>query len=631
MTAALASWLATGVSAIGPVGTLTVTNMNVSPDGFNRSIIAVNRQHPSPLITARKGDNFQLTVVNQLTDVTILRQTSVHTDIKKHWHGIFQQTTAWADGPDGVSQCPVAQFDKPFTYKFNAGREAGSFWYHSHFHTQYCDGLRGPLVIYDDKDPHKDRYDIDDETTVITLADWYHLPASTIGKGPAVTNATLINGKGRNPGGPQTELAIVNVRPNKRYRFRLIIKHSGLAYPMYYTINATCIRKHQPFVWKPNKHVGRWRSSSTSFGKTKLVQTMLGYLMGQHGTANRLISLSCDPNYVFSIDGHDLTVIEADGQSTQPLQVQNLTIFAGQRYSFVLKADQPPGNYWIRAVPNTGVSGLLNTSGSEGGGLNSAILRYIHRDVQPVDPTTSPTPNPTILQEENLRSLQNNLPPPVINPGDLDVVTLDPRFNLNPGSDFNFSINGITWESNVENPILLQLLNHVPPDQLVNQGFIRRIKRNDIIEIRLPAVPNSGGPHPFHLHGHAFWVIKSAGTNKTNFVNPVRRDVVNTGIGNDPNDSVILRFRADNPGPWFFHCHIEFHLLAGLAMVFIEDSDNIPKVVKPPGASRASVTLTGTYTAGRSPPECSEGGSADCHQSALPHAWTIQVQKAMET
>lgn len=50
----------------------------------------------------------------------------------------------------------------------------GTFWYHSHLSTQYCDGLRGPFVVYDPNDPHASLYDVDDESTVITLADWYH-------------------------------------------------------------------------------------------------------------------------------------------------------------------------------------------------------------------------------------------------------------------------------------------------------------------------------------------------------------------------------------------------------------------------------------------------------------------------
>ena len=43
----------------------------------------------------------------------------------------------------------------------------------------------------------------------------------------------------------------------------------------------------------------------------------------------RLISISCDPNYEFSIDRHVLTIIEADGQNTKPLTVHTVRIFAG--------------------------------------------------------------------------------------------------------------------------------------------------------------------------------------------------------------------------------------------------------------------------------------------------------------
>lgn len=50
----------------------------------------------------------------------------------------------------------------------------------------------------------------------------------------------------------------------------------------------------------------------------------------------RLVSMSCDPNYIFSIDKHDMTVIEADGVNTKPLTVDSIQIFAGQRYSFVV-------------------------------------------------------------------------------------------------------------------------------------------------------------------------------------------------------------------------------------------------------------------------------------------------------
>jgi iron transport multicopper oxidase len=59
------------------------------------------------------------------------------------------------------------------------------------------------------------------EQTIITLADWYHVPAPEAGLVPK-SNATLINGLGRYPNGPESPLAVINVSPGKRYRFRLL-------------------------------------------------------------------------------------------------------------------------------------------------------------------------------------------------------------------------------------------------------------------------------------------------------------------------------------------------------------------------------------------------------------------------
>lgn len=46
--------------------------------------------------------------------------------------------------------------------------------------------------------------------------------------------------------------------------------------------------------------------------------------------------MSCDPNFNFTIDGHEMTVIEADGVNTEPLRVEAIQIFAAQRYSFIV-------------------------------------------------------------------------------------------------------------------------------------------------------------------------------------------------------------------------------------------------------------------------------------------------------
>ena len=60
-----------------------------------------------------------------------------------------------------------------------------------------------------------------------------------------------------------------------------------------------------------------------------------------------------------------------------------------------------------------------------------------------------------------------------------------------------------------------------------------------------------------HLHGHAFSVVRGAGSSSYNFVDPLVRDVVSIG---NAGDNVTIRFFTDNPGPWFLHCHIDWHL-----------------------------------------------------------------------
>lgn len=85
------------------------------------------------------------------------------------------------------------------------------------------------------------------------------------------------------------------------------------------------------------------------------------------------------------------------------------------------------------------------------------------------------------------------------------------------------------------------------------------------------------GLHPFHLHGHVFQVVargdgvfnESVNIINETQLNPVRRDTVHIPA----NSFAVIRFRADNPAVWFFHCHIEWHLESGLAVQIIESPE----------------------------------------------------------
>jgi iron transport multicopper oxidase len=104
----------------------------------------------------------------------------------------------------------------------------------------------------------------------------------------------------------------------------------------------------------------------------------------------------------------------------------------GQRYSFVLTANKPVRNYWIRTVANGGTAGFDN-------GINSAILRYVGAPVQ--DPST-PLPTSVIpLVETNLHPAVGAPPVPGLPvPGGADV-TMNIVITLN-FTTIKFSING---------------------------------------------------------------------------------------------------------------------------------------------------------------------------------------------
>ncbi|KAI3603918.1 laccase [Moniliophthora roreri] len=100
-----------------------------------------------------------------------------------------------------------------------------------------------------------------------------------------------------------------------------------------------------------------------------------------------------------------------------------------------------------------------------------------------------------------------------------------------------------------------------------------------------------GLEHPIHLHGHNFDVVRVAGSTEYNYENPIRRDVVNAG---STSDNVTIRFTTDNPGPWILHCHIDWHLEAGFAIVFAEATDEWVDTIDP---SDAWEDLCPTYDA----------------------------------
>ena len=170
-----------------------------------------------------------------------------------------------------------------------------------------------------------------------------------------------------------------------------------------------------------------------------------------------------------------------EGTYVEPLVVDSIQIYAGQRYSFILVADQPVDNYWVFAIPDAGTVSFA-------GGLNSAILRYVGAEV--ADPTAVKTlTNP--LVETNLHPLQNPAAPGIPTPGTADVnLNLDVEFSA---TALNFTVNNASF-SPPSVPVLLQIISGASTAQeLLPAGSVYVLPPNKIIEISMPG-GSSGSP-----------------------------------------------------------------------------------------------------------------------------------------
>ncbi|KAL2020766.1 hypothetical protein VTK56DRAFT_7964 [Thermocarpiscus australiensis] len=186
-----------------------ITWVTANPDGMaDKPTIGINGQWPLPIIEVNVGDQLVVNVLNSLGN----QSTSLH------FHGLLMNGSTHMDGPVQVSQCPIPPGSR-FTYNFTVD-QPGTYWYHSHIHGQYPDGLRGPFIVHDPDSPFRDMYD---EELVMSVSDWYHDPmhgllkrfmskANPTGAEP-VPNSALLN---------ETQNLTVPVQPGKTYLFRMV-------------------------------------------------------------------------------------------------------------------------------------------------------------------------------------------------------------------------------------------------------------------------------------------------------------------------------------------------------------------------------------------------------------------------
>lgn len=520
------------------------TLVEESPDGVKRNLTVVNGQYPGPLLEANAGDTLFIHVENQMEDepVTI------------HCHGLFfNNRNSFQDGAAYINQCPIPP-QANYTYEIELdAKQYGTYWYHSHFGGQYADGLFGPLVIHsaEEYNAMNSSYDKD---IVVLVNDYYHDVASNY------LPEYL---------GPDNE----NTEPDP---------DNGL------------IQGQNKFDYVASTYLVPNGGDSSDVSYTQANVSV--FTLDPNSTYRlRLINVGFFLSFDFEIDSHDLEIVEADGTLVDPITVDSLAVSLAQRYSFILKPrddSQDLGNYWMQARFNQFCAKVENANFNPD---VRAIVSYSNdEDLSNLQVPDSEWQygggdvecnefDQTLLHTANVTSV-----PRVANGSTLPDVRfdVDVSFLIKENQLSRGYLNDHTFQNPSNGSTMYQLafaandntIKDLDVKDLLtdndNQYMLNINEKGTIVDIVINNYDD--GNHPFHLHGHKFWVLAIGNTgffsdkhytddsDVMNFENPVLRDTVNIpGFGWG-----VLRFVADSPGVWPFHCHIGWHMESGLMMQF---------------------------------------------------------------
>ena len=283
----------------------------------------------------------------------------------------------------------------------------------------------------------------------------------------------------------------------------------------------------------------------------------------------------------FWIEGHDMRIIEADGVDMEAFPVDKIPIAVAQRYSVLVRARNDTSLNWPIHI-----------------NLDPIMYSKLPKDLQ-LNITS------TIVYKEGnpMGSDRPTIEYEYFDDLALEPFIAEPQFSADVSYvrtfDWNTYDNGISYAffngSTFINPLTPSLFTAISmPTNESNLPIVYGPNGNALVVEHMKSfeiVILNPGPtsHPFHLHGHQFQVVhKSQNVNSDDpLINPVKREGQANPLRRDTvlvpaTGSVSLRLIADNPGAWILHCHIDFHLSVGLAMVLIEAPEKIQENIKIP-------------------------------------------------
>ncbi|PON37112.1 Laccase, partial [Parasponia andersonii] len=482
-------------------------------------------------------------------------------------HGIFQLLSGWADGAEYVTQCPI-QLGNSYTYRFNITGQEGTLWWHAHSSWLRAT-VHGALIIYprsNSSKPHPYPFPTPYKEVPILLGEWWNdnvidvvKEANDVGTTPHMSNAFTINGKvGDLYECSEHDMYILKVVPGKTYLLRII--NVGVNLELFFKIANHTLTVVAIDASYTNRYVtdiiviAPGQSIDVLFTSNQSVDS---YYMAAHA----YISVPREP--VFKRTTTRGIIVYEGSTSMTPVTVdipENDNHVAHKFFTSLTSLVDGP--HWV-PVPLHVDEHMFITIG-----LNSQLCE---------------SGNGTCKGPLGLRDSASMNRQSFVLPQTLSMLQA-----------FFYGVSGIYTTDFPDYPVVK--FNYTDLSLSSNQSLliatkgtkVKKLKYNDVVQIVFQnTVLIENENHPIHLHGFNFHVLAQdfgiynphRDQKKFNLVNPQIRNT----IGVPTAGWAVIRFQANNPGLWLMHCHLDMHMLWGLATAFeVENGPTSSSTLPPP-------------------------------------------------
>lgn len=508
---------------------LTIGTLPVNYTGRPRLATAVNGQLPGPVLRWREGDTVTLRVTNRLP---------VSSSI--HWHGML--LAAAMDGVPGLSFPGIAP-GETFVYRFPV-QQSGTYWYHAHSGFQEQTGLYGPIVI-EPRTPA--RHPADRDYTVL-LSDWSD-------SDPEQLFATLKRQSDYYNHAQRTVADFLAAVRTRGWSATLGDWGAWGAMRMDPTDLVDVSAAAYTYLMNGTTPAGNWTARFSPGQSVRL----------------RFINGSAMSFFDTRIPGLQLTVVAADGQDIEPVTVEEFRLAPGEVLDVIVRPAADAA-YTIFAQS-------MDRSGFARGTLSAH--EGLVAQVPAVDPRPLLAMTDMGMSMAGMKDMpgmkdmagmdSHTMAPPAAYGAGVDRVVDMPRTNLDdPGVGLRdngrrvltyadlHSSGGTLDPRDAGREIELHLTGHMQRFMWSFDG--RKFSQSTPLQltygerVRFVLINDTMMSHPIHLHGHWSEVTTPDGRFQ------VRKHTVVV----QPAQRLSYLVTAAAPGRWAFHCHLTYHMAAGM-------------------------------------------------------------------